>query len=119
MTDFLTHLREVNSARAAAWFTGETTHSFRALFNANEYAGEGGEVCNEVKKLVREAEGWKGSRTTTDKLADEIADAIICLDKIAADYGIDIAQAVVAKFNRTSDANEFPHKLSLAGEPVA
>jgi len=82
-----------------------------ALFIATEFGGESGEVQNVVKKLEREARGLRGSRATVDQLADEIGDVLICLDSLARCYGIDLEQATARKFNKTSDANGFEHKL--------
>ncbi len=106
--DFLTTLREVNGERAEAWLMGQRSDP---LFWAVELGGEVGEILNVVKKLVREELGWRGSRATVQDLADEIADGVICLDSLACHYGIDLASAVAAKFNATSEKNGFPHRL--------
>lgn len=108
MERFLDQLRRVNGDRAQEW-CGDREVS--PLFWATELGGEVGEALNEVKKLEREAMGWRGSRTTTEKLADELADVVICLDGLARHYGIDLQQAVVRKFNATSDKQGFSHKL--------
>jgi NTP pyrophosphatase (non-canonical NTP hydrolase) len=108
LPDFLDRLRAVNGARYVAWTVDGVEDP---LFLASEFGGEAGEVLNEVKKLVREARGWRGSRTTVDKLASEMGDAIISLDNLARGYGIDLAAAAAAKFNATSEANDFPHRL--------
>lgn len=112
--DILATLRRVNGERAEAWLMGQKSDP---LFWAVELGGEVGEILNVVKKLVREELGWLGSRATTQDLADEIADGIICLDSLARHYGIDLASAVAAKFNATSDKNGFPHKIALATIP--
>lgn len=109
MEDFLQTLRRINGERWHAWSQGTGED---ALYQSNEFAGEAGEVCNAVKKLERESRGWRGSRTTVEHLGEEIADCIICLDSLARAYGIDIKDAVVDKFNKTSDANDFPHRLT-------
>ena len=100
MADFLKQLRNVNVARSTAWFGGDQPD---ALFDATEFAGEAGELCNVVKKLHRERMGYRGSTVGADDLANEIADVMICLDKLAAFYGIDIEEATRAKFNATSE----------------
>lgn len=100
MKDFLERLREANKERNIEWAQGDVLD---ALFFAVEFAGEAGEVSNEVKKLVREDRGWRGSRTTIQKLAEEMADAVITLDNLASIYGIDLREAVIAKFNKTSE----------------
>ncbi len=107
---FLARLREVNFARWVAW-AGNADND--PLYASNEFGGEAGEVQNVVKKLVREERGWRGSRSSKEKLAEEIADCIICLDSLARMYDIDLAEAVVDKFNKTSIANDFPHRLEL------
>jgi NTP pyrophosphatase (non-canonical NTP hydrolase) len=113
MMDFLHRLRRANSARLAAWEEGNKADP---LFHATELGGEVGELLNIAKKLHREAMGWRGSRATEDDLAEEIGDVLICLDKLAAQFGIDIAEATAAKFNATSDKVGLPFKLGARCE---
>jgi len=108
-TCFLKELREVNETRNQIWANGTKCDP---LFHAVELGGEVGELLNEVKKLHRETAGWRGSTTTIEKLSEEIGDVLICLDKLAAIYGIDLAEATRQKFNATSDKYGFPQKLS-------
>ncbi len=110
-TDFLLHLREVNAERLAAW-EGENQKA-DALFHAVELGGEVGEVLNVVKKLDRANKGWRGSTATLDDLGQELGDALICIDKLAAHFNIDLATVTAAKFNATSDKVGLPHKLAL------
>lgn len=105
---FLERLRQVNGARYREWM-GSADED--ALYLANEFGGEAGEVQNVVKKLVREARGLRGSRATVQQLADEMGDVLICLDNLARGYGIDLEKAATDKFNKTSEANGFDHKL--------
>lgn len=69
--------------------------------------GELGEAANIAKKLNRVRDGIPGNTETPEelkaKLADEIADTYIYLDLLAQSAGIDLQDAVVSKFNRTSD----------------
>lgn len=96
-------LRNANRERQAIWDPeGLISGPFGALFRSNEMGGETGEAQNEVKKLVREAIGIRGSRTTTDKLAEELADVIITADLTANEFNIDLWAAVAKKFNYTS-----------------
>lgn len=111
--DFLHYLRRINADRWSAWSNGTGEDP---LYASNEFGGEAGEVLNVVKKLVREARGWRGSTTTVEHLGEEIADCIICLDTLARAYGIDIEAAVVEKFNKTSVANHFPHRLEMRAD---
>lgn len=68
--------------------------------------GELGEAANIVKKLNRVRDGIPGNDETEEELrtalADEIADTFIYLDLLAQSLGINLEDAVVKKFNRTS-----------------
>jgi NTP pyrophosphatase (non-canonical NTP hydrolase) len=107
MNEFRT-LRSANLARDKEW-CGDVVLS--ESFLGNELAGEAGEVCNVIKKLERERLGLRGSRDTVEHLAEEIADTMICLDRIAMRYGIVISHAVRKKFNATSEANGLKTRL--------
>lgn len=93
-------LRKANQARQKEW---DSLAQITASYRACELAGEVGEACNIIKKLERERLGIKGSRGNVDDLADELADAIICVDLIAMAYGINLGAAVATKFNKTSE----------------
>jgi NTP pyrophosphatase (non-canonical NTP hydrolase) len=114
--DFLTQLRRVAADRMTTWCS--ETELPCALFHATELGGEVGEVLNVVKKLHREASGWRGSRATVADLAEEIGDVVVCLDKLAAYYGIDLAQATAAKFNATSEKVGLAHRLHEGATPA-
>ena len=106
-------LREANQRRQLEWQNGR---DISLLWRSNELAGEVGEMFGEVvklvrpmlafantaKKLQREADGIRGSRASTDDLAREIADVVICADLLASYFGIDLWNWVVIKFNETS-----------------
>lgn len=89
-----------NIKRQAEW---DPANVLTASFRGNELAGEIGEACNVIKKLERERLGLPGSRATIEALAEELADGVICISIIAVMEGIDLAQAIVDKFNKTSD----------------
>lgn len=76
-----------------------------------ELAGECGEACNVAKKLARHEMGWVGGDKDVSKLADELADVVICADLAAQRAGIDLAAAVRQKFNATSEKHGFPERL--------
>lgn len=92
-------LRNANLARDREW---DPDGLIGISFRGNELAGEVGEACNLIKKLDREKLGLRGSRTTPQVLATELADVIICVDLIAMEFGIDLWPAVRKKFNLTS-----------------
>jgi NTP pyrophosphatase (non-canonical NTP hydrolase) len=93
-------LRAANAKRQQEWDRdGQITLSYRGM----ELGGEVGEALNIIKKLERERLGIRGSRATVEELAEELADVIICCDLIAMATGIDLADAVERKFNKTSE----------------
>lgn len=104
-------LRRANTERQLAWADGVDPG---LMFHAVELGGEAGELLNVVKKIERERNGWRGSRATKQDLADELADVIICADKLAGSQDIDLWEAVVAKFNATSEKVGLPHRLALS-----
>jgi NTP pyrophosphatase (non-canonical NTP hydrolase) len=97
----LDKLRAANIARNVEWVG--VGPSLSLSFRGNELAGEVGETCNVIKKIDRERMGLVGSRATVDQLREELADILICVDLIAMDMDIDLAAALVAKFNKTSE----------------
>lgn len=110
--EFLDKLRQANRSRQKVWDPSNLISGpLGKLFRSNEMAGEAGEAANEVKKLVREELGIKGSRTSATKLGDELADVIICIDLIADLYNIDLIEAITRKFNETSEKQGFDIKL--------
>ena len=67
-------LRFYNEKRQQEWDQGEVI-SLEYLGNA--IAGETGEMCNVIKKIVRHRAGLKGSAASIDDLASELADILI------------------------------------------
>lgn len=92
-------LREANIIRQKEW---DTDNRISLSYRGNELAGEVGEACNLIKKLERERLGIRGSRTSVEELAEELADVVICVDLIAMEEGIDLDRAIREKFNATS-----------------
>lgn len=101
-------LRDANSRRQDEW-EGGTPFSLEYLGNA--MAGECGEACNVIKKIVRERLGARGSRARSIDLANELADIIIYADLIARKESIDLGEAVRRKFNETSVRNGLSVKI--------
>lgn len=96
----LTTLRHANRSRQAEWPGNEKADT---AFRAIEVAGEFGEVAEAVKKFLRGERGIKGSTASKQDVADEMADAIISLDLLADEMGIDLTDAIARKFNMTSE----------------
>lgn len=108
-------LREANTSRKVRWH-GEADEWSGADWS-NAMCGEAGEAANVVKKLRRHETRTGASYNTPDveqllpALAEELADVVTYADLLADKYGIDLATAVVAKFNRVSAAQGFPERL--------
>lgn len=103
-------LRAANIARNKEW---DVSDNIDLAFRENELAGECGEACNVIKKIIRERLGLVGSRASIEDLADELADVIICADLIAMDENIDLEAAIVRKFNSTSAKRGLKTGISL------
>jgi NTP pyrophosphatase (non-canonical NTP hydrolase) len=110
---FLAQLRRVNTERYHAWVLGDGQDA-GILFDAAELGGEVGELLNVVKKLVRKEHGWRGSRADPADFANECADVLICLDKLARRRGVDLEAATITKFNATSEKVGLSHRLATA-----
>lgn len=96
----ISDLQRVTRERDVQWDPDSVLNlSFRAV----ELAGETGELCNVVKKLERERLGLRGSRSNQQALREEIGDVLICLCLLANTADIDLEQAVIEKFNASSD----------------
>ena len=109
MTEY-SSLGEANQARHAEWFKDKPVS---LLFRATELAGEVGELANCIKKLERERLGVKGTKATLEQVTEELADVVISADLMAMHLGISLADAVQAKFNKTSKSYKLKTTLRL------
>lgn len=100
--DFLKRLRSACLQRDVEW---DPHGKLDLMFKTTELGGEVGEVLNVAKKLQREILGLPGSRDTHKHLAEELADVLICVDRIAMQFDIDLEEATTSKFNETSMKN--------------
>ena len=106
-------LHEANKTRSSEWNVPNDGAAFRTI----ELAGEVGEACDVVKKLLRDgAPGALSASEGIRKLADELADVVICADRLAEHYHIDLGRAVRDKFNRTSEKHGFQTMLKAREE---
>jgi NTP pyrophosphatase (non-canonical NTP hydrolase) len=53
-----------------------------------------------------------------DGLADELADVVICVDRIAAKLNLDLGECVRRKFNATSAKNDLKTIMPWEGNPT-
>ena len=79
--------------------------------------GELGELASEVKTFNRDRDGLRGNKEqlTPDerklRMANEAADVVTYLDLFCAERGIDLAAALVRKFNEVSERVGFPDRI--------
>lgn len=114
-----TKLSKTNRSRCERWhpdFDWDGA-SWTGADWSNAMCGEAGEAANVVKKLRRVETGTPGpddppSEELKRMLADELGDIIAYADLLAQFYGIDLGRAVASKFNRVSERNGFPERLS-------
>lgn len=103
-------LQECNQKRVTDF--GHTLEEWSLTDWATALSGESGEVCGVIKKLRRGdydklpvdqfGENSVEMGKQMQDLSDELADVVIYADLLAQRAGIDLAQAVSAKFNRKS-----------------
>jgi len=105
--DFLTRLRQQNRSRSNRWTGGADGPEFKAI----EFGGECGELLNAIKKRIRFLNGWKAGVDNRENLEDEFGDVLICLDRLADAFEVDLTAVAAAKFNKTSTNYGFPERL--------
>lgn len=110
--------RRTNVARCRRWHPGFPDDAWTGADWSNAMCGEAGEAANVVKKLRRAELGHPGAvdpdrGRLLDQLADEIGDVFAYLDLLAAHYGIDLAAAAARKFNRISEREGFPERMTV------
>lgn len=100
-------LRRVNLERCEDVFHGLDRWSPTDW--ATAVAGECGEACNEIKKLRRLDDADSSIDTPAERerlrlaIGKEIADLVIYADLLAARLDIDLAAAIIEKFNEVSE----------------
>lgn len=107
----------VNHERALVWHPGGLEEWSPAEWG-NAAAGEMGELCNVLKKILRvdggiqQANG-KSREELLRMAAQEIGDTFLYLDLIARRLGLDTYACVRDTFNRVSEREGFEHRLGL------
>lgn len=105
-------LDEALVARQKVWGSDGGVE-FPKEFYAIEFVGEIGELFNNMKKIMRENYGARGSRSSKRDLEDEFGDALITLKNLAMKYDVDLDRVAKRKFNETSIKYGFPHRVEL------
>jgi NTP pyrophosphatase (non-canonical NTP hydrolase) len=108
-------VRQVNLERAEVWHPNGIQEWSPAEWG-NALAGECGELCNVLKKLLRLDHGINQANgldrnELVEMAGKEIADVYLYLDLVASRLGLTVASCTVKKFNETSTKEGFPHKL--------
>jgi NTP pyrophosphatase (non-canonical NTP hydrolase) len=120
MSEPLTFARfaEANRSRCRRWHPGfPDDNAWTGADWSNAMCGEAGEAANVVKKLRRLETGAAPGPDDPPAdelramLADEIADVIAYTFLLAEHYGVDVAAATAAKFNRVSARQGFPERV--------
>jgi NTP pyrophosphatase (non-canonical NTP hydrolase) len=100
-------IREKNVRRSEiAWGCQLSDWSLAEWGNA--LAGEVGEACNVMKKILRLDTKVRTELADKDRagyiadLGEELADAFLYMDLTAAAAGIDLEQEIIKKFNKKS-----------------
>lgn len=106
----LQQLRDANVRRSIEWM-GEAPGEKDLMFCAVELGGEVGEALNAIKKLERARLGVRGGVVDRENLRQELADVIICVDRVGAALQIDLSAAIKNKFNLTSEKYGLKERL--------
>lgn len=100
-------LRELSVQRAKNGF--KTYENVPLTYWTTALMGEGGELCNMVKKMERVANGgidggssYTAADITKEMLAEEIGGIAIYLDLLASLLGISLEEAIIKTFNSKS-----------------
>lgn len=109
------NLRAANVTRCERWH-GPGSVPWTAADWSNATCGEAGEMANVIKKIRRHETGAvnQGDPSMEDlkkMAAAEMADVVIYVDLLANYLGVDLADAIKAKFNKTSERYGFPERL--------
>ena len=114
-------LSQANLSRAKRWHKGGLDE-WSVSDWAVAMAGEAGEACNAIKKLRRVEENIANLSESADRqlstraeaiaaIGAELADTAIYLDLLAQRLGLNLAEEIIAKFNKVSERYEFPERL--------
>ncbi len=119
LTSAFAYIRHAQIMRSARWHK-QGTREWLITDWGNALAGETGELCNKLKKLQRLRDGLQAKRDENitelgliNEIAKEAADVFLYLDLVCAELDIDLARAIVLKFNVVSAAENFPERLYL------
>lgn len=102
MNEFLYELRAANLDRLESFGHGGIVDGWNVAEWGCAIAGETGELCNILKKVIRQAPNDPPIEELVVEAEEEIADVLIYLDLLAAKLGIDLVEVTARKFNAVS-----------------
>ena len=111
----------VNLERASLWHP-DGIEDWSPAEWGNAFAGEAGELCNVLKKILRHDHAIEQAvtdRTPADReallehAAQEIGDSFLYLDLVCQRLGLDMYTCIRDTFNRVSEREGFPQQLGL------
>lgn len=108
-------LREANVARATNRYGYGDIDEWNEAEWGNALAGEVGELCNLLKKMIRQAPGDPSLKELYREAGKEIGDIQTYLDLLAEKLGHDLGEVTRNKFNEVSDRIGVDVKLSAPG----
>jgi NTP pyrophosphatase (non-canonical NTP hydrolase) len=111
MTLKFDELRTVNADRVSFFGHGRIEDGWNEAEWGCAIAGEVGELCNILKKYIRQTPLDPSKAQLTAMAAEELADVVIYADLIALRLGVDLGEAVRDKFNKVSRKHDFPQRL--------
>lgn len=113
------YIREANRTRCEKWHP-EGINSWSSSDWITAITGELGELASLIKMRNRERDNLSGNKfSPTDKqIADETADVFMYLDLLAASLDIDLAEAIVSKFNEVSERVGFSDRIELKEKSI-
>lgn len=100
----LEQLENINCERAKIFVDYHKLVTKDVLYYANAMAGETGEFCNLLKKMIRGDKYDRDGRTLLSPyiICKELADIIIYAEFIASIYGFSLSTILREKFNHVS-----------------
>jgi len=115
--NFLKKLRAKSVVRNVEYHKGKTQKKNleELLFRATELAGESGEVCDAIKKYARGQRNMSGGKSEKESIfaiQEELADTLICVERVAEFFDLDLEKITKLKFNATSKKRGFKTKFA-------
>ena len=83
----------------------DSTANVGLLYAVLGLAGEAGELCNKVKKVLRDSDGVL-TKERKQQLQDELGDCMWYVAAVATELGIDLSEVCTGNVNKLFDRKE-------------